>query len=92
MSLRSKKVFDLEELGCRLAKTSHQDFEKEYLFSTSKIFYLEYGAVSARSKKILDLEELGCRLTTTSHQYLDCSRIALMRYNTFEKIPILELP
>ena len=44
--------------------------------------------MSLRSKKVLDLEELGCRLTTTSHQDLDCSRIALMRYDTFEKIPI----
>ena len=70
----------------------HQNFEKEYpFFSASKILYLEHGAVSMRSKKVLDLEELGCRLTTTSHQDLDCSRIAVMRYNTFEIIPILEL-
>ena len=32
VSMRSKKVLDLEELGCRLTTTSHQNFEKEYPF------------------------------------------------------------
>ena len=32
VNVRSKKVLDLEAVGCRLAKTSHQNFEKEYPF------------------------------------------------------------